>query len=119
MHDLQNTAADPANHVASSPGELIINGTRYGNTKYVAALFSVSERTISRWVALRVGPARIKIGKLVLFNLDRLPEWLARHEQEPLTEAGRLAGAKARVTPGSTIASGRPASVRPAPIRSD
>ena len=89
MHDLQNTAGDPANHVASSPGELIINGTRYGNTKHVAALFGVSERTVSRWIALRIGPARIKIGKLVLFNLDRLPDWLAEHEEERPTRRSR------------------------------
>lgn len=95
MHDLPNIEADQANHVASAPGELVINGTRYGNTKYVAGLFGISERTISRWVSLRVGPARIKIGKLVLFNLDRLAEWLARHEQEPPRPGGTGRGRRA------------------------
>lgn len=89
MHQLPKSAADQVAHAAPAPGELIINGTHYGNTKYIAGLFGVSERTISRWVALRVGPARIKIGNLVLFNLDRLPEWLARHEQEPLRPGAR------------------------------
>jgi hypothetical protein len=93
MHDLQNAAGDPANHGAASPGELIINGTRYGNTKRVAEIFDKSDRTIARWVALRIGPPRIKIGKLILFNLDRLPDWLAEHEEErPIRRSRRRGG---------------------------
>jgi hypothetical protein len=83
MHDLQNSTADNANQIASQQAsELIINGTRYGNTKRVAEIFDKSDRTIARWVALRIGPPLIKIGKLILFNLDRLPEWLAQHEED-------------------------------------
>jgi hypothetical protein len=89
MRDLQHSSADQVNHVASSPGELIINGFRYGNTKYVAALFGVSERTISRWVGLRIGPARIRIGKLILFDLTKLPEWLATRETVSVRAPGR------------------------------
>jgi hypothetical protein len=82
MHDFQDNSTDQANHGDSSPGELIIGGTRYGKKKRVAEIFDRSERTIDRWVALRIGPPRIKIGKLILFNLDRLPEWLAQHEEQ-------------------------------------
>jgi hypothetical protein len=90
MHDLQDNSADQANHGAFSAGELIIGGTRYGTKKRVAQIFDRSERTIDRWGALRIGPPRIKIGKLILFNLDRLPEWLAQHEEKrPIRRAGR------------------------------
>ena len=95
MHDLRNTTSDTANQIASqqASSELIINGTRYGNTKRVAEIFDRSERTVARWVALRIGPPRIKIGKLILFNLDRLPEWLAQHEEErPIRRSRRRRG---------------------------
>jgi predicted DNA-binding transcriptional regulator AlpA len=69
--------------------ELVINGVRYGNVKYVAALFGITDRTLYRWISLGIGPPRIKIGRLVLFNLDRLPAWLAQHEVEPPTPRDR------------------------------
>ena len=88
-------AAAQTNHAAPPPaGELIINGTRYGTTKRVAEIFDKSERTIARWVALRIGPPRIKIGNLILFNLDQLPDWLAQHQEDrPIRRADRGKGA--------------------------
>ena len=92
MPDQQSTAVDPAISADNSVDELVINGVRYGNTKRLAAIFHVSERTVGRWVSLRIGPPRIKIGKLVLFNLERLSEWLAEHEVGPLRSGARGRG---------------------------
>lgn len=49
----------------------------------VAELLGVSQRTLSRWHALRVGPARAKIGRKVLFRRDAIEAWLAKNETHP------------------------------------
>ena len=47
-------------------------------------LFNKSVRTLNRWDQRRVGPPKIRIGKLVLYDLAKLPEWLASHETEAI-----------------------------------
>ncbi|MDF3419968.1 helix-turn-helix domain-containing protein [Sulfitobacter sp. KE29] len=51
----------------------------------VAELLGVSRRTLSRWHALRVGPARCKIGRTVLYRRDALEAWLEANETQPVT----------------------------------
>jgi hypothetical protein len=52
-------------------------------------MLCVSVRTLSRWDAARIGPPKIKIGKLVLFDLGKFTEWLASRETTPAPAAGR------------------------------
>ena len=61
---------------------IIIAGRRYFKLQK-------SERTIARWDALRIGPPRIVVGRMVLYDVDKIPAWLARHEWEPLPSAER------------------------------
>ena len=61
-------------------GEIEIAGRRYITAHRLAALLGVTVRTLERWDAARIGPPKIKIGKRVLFDVAKLPEWLATRE---------------------------------------
>ncbi|MBI6630362.1 helix-turn-helix domain-containing protein [Pontibaca sp. S1109L] len=50
----------------------------------VAALLGVSQRTLSRWHALRVGPARCKVGRRVLYRKSAIDAWLKANETKPV-----------------------------------
>jgi predicted DNA-binding transcriptional regulator AlpA len=69
--------------------EIEIGARRYVSAQRVASMLGVSARTLSRWDAARIGPPKIKIGKLVLFDLGKLTEWLASRETTPAPAAGR------------------------------
>lgn len=43
-----------------------------------------SLRTIDRWEAERRGPARIKVGKLILYRAEAVEAWLTAHETAPV-----------------------------------
>ena len=68
---------------------IIIAGKRYFTKRGLARELKKSERTIARWDALLIGPPRIVIGRMVLYDVDKIPAWLARHEREPPHSAGR------------------------------
>ena len=44
----------------------------YANKKEVADEFDVSERTIERWVRLRLLPAPVRLGRTSLFHLPTI-----------------------------------------------
>lgn len=50
----------------------------------VAELLGISQRTLSRWHALRVGPARCKVGRTVLYRRDAIETWLEANETQPV-----------------------------------
>jgi predicted DNA-binding transcriptional regulator AlpA len=50
----------------------------------VAKLLGVSRRTLSRWHALRVGPARCKVGRTVLYRSEAVEQWLVKNETLPV-----------------------------------
>lgn len=80
-NSLQNSLA--------SDGELESAGRRYVTGGRLATILNVTPRTLSRWDARRIGPPKIKIGKTVLYDLARLPEWLEKHETEPIRARAR------------------------------
>lgn len=49
----------------------------------LARELGVSSRTLARWHAMRIGPARCTIGKLILYRTEAVREWLANREQSP------------------------------------
>jgi hypothetical protein len=57
-----------------------INGHYYVTQQHLATMLGVGIRTLSRWDASRIGPPRITVGKTILYNEAKLPEWLASHE---------------------------------------
>jgi len=85
----QESMASTSTTTRPAPGHVQIGDQRYLTTASLAAMLGVTERTLGRWDAARIGPPKIKVGKLVLYNLEKLPEWLATRETEPLRPAGR------------------------------
>lgn len=49
-----------------------------------AQFIGVSERTLDRWNTLRKGPARITIGRKILYRLDAVLGWLQENETPPI-----------------------------------
>jgi hypothetical protein len=71
-----------------STGEIEIAGRRYVTADRLAAMLRVTVRTLGRWDAARIGPPKIKVGKLVLFDIAKVPDWLATRER-PVRATGR------------------------------
>ena len=49
----------------------------------VAKMLGISTRTLHRWHALRYGPARCKIGNIVLYRKSAIESWLTANEVQP------------------------------------
>ena len=60
------------------------NIEKYLKPKEVANVLGVSLRTLNRWHALRVGPARCKIGRTVLYRISAVGAWLEANETYPV-----------------------------------
>ena len=60
--------------------EIEIGSRRYVSAPRMASMLRISVRTLSRWNATGIGPPKIKLGKRVLFDLGKIPEWLASRE---------------------------------------
>ncbi|HEV2562264.1 MAG TPA: helix-turn-helix domain-containing protein [Rhizomicrobium sp.] len=93
MFQQQPKKIEPSQLPAPQPGGANLLPTevgagRYLTPKQLAATLHISPRTLLRWDAQRTGPPRIKIGKLVLYDMEKLPDWLARFETKPV-RAGR------------------------------
>jgi predicted DNA-binding transcriptional regulator AlpA len=70
-------------------GEVEIAGRRYVRQRRLASILGVTARTLARWNARGIGPPKITIGKTVLFDLAKLPEWLATRESNPTRTSKR------------------------------
>lgn len=66
-----------------------INGQYYVTQQNLATMLGVGIRTLSRWDASRIGPPRITVGKTILYNEAKLPDWLASHEIGHMEKADR------------------------------
>jgi DNA-binding transcriptional regulator YiaG len=70
-------------------GEVEIAGRRYITPQRLADLLRVSVRTLARWDARRIGPPKITIGKTILFDIAKVPDWLASRETQLIRNARR------------------------------
>lgn len=52
--------------------------------KIVAEQLGISLRTLNRWHAQRVGPARCKVGRTVLYRKASVDIWLEQNETHPV-----------------------------------
>jgi hypothetical protein len=75
-------AGTPSTTLAET-GEVEIAGRTYVTAERLASMLGVTVRTLARWNASRIGPPKISIGKTVLFDLAKLPDWLVTHETQP------------------------------------
>ena len=51
-----------------------------------------SIRTIDRWQTLRAAPPRLVLGKLILFRVESVQEWLKSLEQQPRRKVRKSGG---------------------------
>ncbi len=63
-------------------GTTLLEG--YLTPAQLAQQLGVSVRTLSRWHAQRIGPARCTVGKLILYRINAVHEWLEGRENEPV-----------------------------------
>ena len=69
--------------------KLSIGSRQYVSAQHVASMLHVSIRTLSRWDAAGIGPPKIKVGKMILFDVGKLTKWLASRETKPANVASR------------------------------
>jgi hypothetical protein len=75
--------------------EIEIAGRRYVTPQRLSKMLNVSVRTLARWNARRIGPPKITIGKKILFDVAKLPDWLTTREMNlnpqhpPLKNSGQ------------------------------
>jgi hypothetical protein len=68
---------------------ITIAGKTYLTVDGLANEVRKTPRTVRRWVAIGIGPPRIKIGNTPLFDPEKIPSWLARFEHEPVRSGRR------------------------------
>jgi len=71
-------------------GEVEIAGRHYLTADRLANMLAVTVRTLARWNTSRIGPPKISIGKTVLYDLSKLPDWLASRETHPTRNARHI-----------------------------
>ena len=64
-------------------GEVEIADHRYVTAERLANMLGVTARTLARWNAARIGPPKISIGKTALYDVSKVPGWLASREAHP------------------------------------
>jgi hypothetical protein len=70
-------------------GVIVIAGRRYLKPERLAQILGKSTRTLARWDQQRIGPPRIKVGNQPIYDEEKLPEWLAEHERQPVRPCRR------------------------------
>jgi hypothetical protein len=87
LHAKPDVQALTAGLLASSlcaNGEVEIAGRLYVTNHRLAQILNVTPRTAARWNAARIGPPKISVGKTVLYDVAKLPDWLASLEGAPV-----------------------------------
>ncbi len=79
-------------------GVIVIGNKRYWTMERLAKKLGKSTRTLARWNEQRIGPPRIKVGNLPLFDEEKLPSWLSTHETAPVRTQRRRAKAAVETT---------------------
>ncbi|MBK1668323.1 hypothetical protein CKO28_09780 [Rhodovibrio sodomensis] len=63
----------------------------YFTKAQLAEFLGTSPRTLDRWERQRIGPPRIKVGKLILYRRQAVHDWLAAQESQPVRTHRRVA----------------------------
>jgi hypothetical protein len=87
MSNVTSPASEESDWRTLVAGEIEIAGHRYVTAERLARMLGITVRTLTRWNASRIGPPKISIGKTVLFELAKLPDWLAARETHPTRNA--------------------------------
>ena len=79
----------PGQSLLTDSDEIEIAGRHYIRQRRLAKILDVTPRTLARWNARGIGPPKITIGKTVLFDLEKVPGWLAARETQPTRSSRR------------------------------
>jgi hypothetical protein len=63
----------------SNPAASVLDG--YIRQVDLARQLSMSVRTLQRLAARRLGPPRTKVGRLIVYNIEHVRDWLSQQEQ--------------------------------------
>lgn len=66
---------------STDPAPSVLAG--YISEADLARQLNLSVRTLQRLATRRLGPPRIKVGRLIFYNVDHVRDWLAKQEQPP------------------------------------
>lgn len=66
------------------PNTLPLPGCHFLTIRQAAEVLGVSTRTLARWHALRVGPARCQVGRKVIYRPTAIEAWLQANEIAPV-----------------------------------
>jgi len=64
---------------SSDPAPSVLDG--YISEADLARQLNRSVRTLQRLAARRLGPPRIKVGRLIFYNVEHVRDWLSQQEQ--------------------------------------
>jgi hypothetical protein len=79
-----------SNETEFRTGVIEISGRQYVTSHCLATMLGVTARTLARWDRAGIGPPKIKIGKRVLYDLAKLPDWLTTRETAPVATTRSL-----------------------------
>jgi hypothetical protein len=65
---------------AADDGVVVIAGRRYLTERRFASDINRSLQTLRRWDLQRIGPERIRVAGVILYEEAQLPGWLSRFE---------------------------------------
>jgi excisionase family DNA binding protein len=65
-------------------GIIEINGKRFVTVDTLSEIFRLNKRTIQHWAAEKDLPL-IRVGNLMIFDLDDVTQWLMRHKRQRAT----------------------------------
>ena len=60
-----------------------VNDEQYLTPTEVGDILEVSERTLSRWHRRRIGPPRVKVGRMICYRAGSIVSWLKAREVAP------------------------------------
>jgi hypothetical protein len=71
----------PSPSMIADTGEIEFDGRTYVRPTRLAKILGITVRTLSRWHKCQLGPPRITVGRLVLYEVSKLSKWLDIHEK--------------------------------------
>ena len=74
-----NTATATVESLATESPKFL---SGYVTPEALASALNVSIRTLIRWQSLRIGPPRVVVGKVVLYRVEAIEEWLLARESK-------------------------------------
>jgi hypothetical protein len=66
----------PSQSIITDTGEIEVDGRSYVTPARLAEILGITVRTLARWHKCQLGPPRITVGRLALYEMSKLAKWL-------------------------------------------